>query len=233
MKTVIVTGNAGAGKSTICGMLAQHIPSEVIFLSDRLLLEELVKSDTKNQYSKIIKQGPKGKLKFTITDGSITNTMLELMVEFISKYTNDERHLIVEIAIGPDIDLEERETIRQSAANLVRLLQENSAQYRDTYLIYLKSDFSTRLIRQHKREDSIPNDTFREYFQDGGEFSRDDMGVLRNLGIKFKGFNNTNLNTLEELHESIVKFLNIDANIKPDLGMLYGYYQELINVNVG
>lgn len=205
--TIIVIGKPGCGKSIMVWYLSSLFLEngiEAHYVSDRIELENGVLADTRGarkqpdgskigNHSKLIADGPPGHRKVHVLDGSILNGVHKSMIQSI-KSRDPLKTTIMEYAIGPDIDFGSgKEPLRQSASRLVALLQHYGVTRR-VFVLDVESPLPVREHRQYRRPDAMAPETFRAYFPDGGEMTKEDK---KKLGDHYSQFMN-----LEEDNEA-------------------------------
>lgn len=216
--TIIVTGNGGAGKSIMVWYLSSLLTEsgrEIIYLSDRLGLEEGVLKDTKKskkqadgskigKHSKLIADGPPGHKKVHVLDGTILNRYHEKMIASIAKRKNDHI-LLIEYAIGPQFDFGAgKEPFLQTGDHMVGFLKKYNVKDR-IFLIELEAPVSVRHVRQSLRPDAMAQETFEAYFGDGGRMSEKSQKYLGSHYHHFKNLEEDNdgyFNEVRHLYES-------------------------------
>lgn len=225
ISAILIIGNAGSGKSVILWYLSGLLDQdgvEVKYLSDRIGLEEAVERDTKRArpdkngvrvgaHSKFISDGPPGFKKVHVLDGHLLNGVHKRMIDAIKKNTGKKRLLLLECAIGPDVNFgREKEQLLQSAKHIIGKLRSLRLTKR-TFVIDVEAPFTVRETREIRRRDAMAAETFRAYFPDGGRVTRTDR---KTLGKNYARFYNT-----DEDHEwcySEIKYL-YEQRIRPKI----------------
>lgn len=168
----------------------------VAFLSDRIGLEEGTLKDVRGvkvgadgakvgKHSKLIADGPPGHRKVHVLDGIILNRVHEDMVRQVTHNKKRKTVTIGEYAIGPNIDFgPKKETLEQSTHALVSLIKKYKAQ-KSLFILDIEASLASREYRQSKRPDSMAEETFRAYFPDGGEMSKEDAKQLGSYYYRF------------------------------------------------
>jgi len=202
ISAILIIGNAGSGKSIIVWYLGSLLDEDGIhvrYISDRLGLEEAVEKDTarvspdKNGFrtgahSKFIADGPPGFKKVHVLDGRLLNKVHDNMIGTLAKNKNKKHMLLMEYAIGPDIQFGKgKEPLLQSIKHIVSNLQKRRL-IQNVFVIDIEAPYDVREAREQKRRDAMAAETFRAYFPDGGEITKKDQ---QKLGTHYARFNNS------------------------------------------
>lgn len=179
---IIVTGKFGAGKSTFVDNLTEQLMSlslEFELVSDRLLVEEKILTDIKRgiklgdgsimgKHSVLVEDGAPGKRKFQVRDGVLLNYVHDEMIKSLQQ--RQDGLLLMEYAIGQRAFFDEgREPLLQSGKDLLTLLEHYKV-VDQVVIIEIESSLTNRAEFNSRREDSVPDEAFRRFAQDGGEF---------------------------------------------------------------
>ncbi|MBI2405288.1 hypothetical protein HYV22_03890 [Candidatus Gottesmanbacteria bacterium] len=198
---IIVIGKPGCGKSVMIwylGSLLSEDHREVAYLSDRLGLEEAVLKDTRHarpsqdgskigRHSKLIADGPPGHRKVHVLDGLILNQVHRNMIAKIAKNRLLPKIIVAEYAIGPDIHFgKQKEPLRQSARHLVGYVKKYHLTD-SVFILDVEANLTVRAYRESKRPDAMAPETFRAYFPDGGEMTKEQA---KELGSRYYQFIN-------------------------------------------
>ena len=206
--SVFVLGNSGSGKTMAVSVLQKQFQSldlEPEIVSDRILLERAIVKDTdggivhpdgrvEGDHSFLIDgRLPEGRKKIHVKDGILLNTAHQEIITSAFAH-NHEGGMIFEYALGPDVDFGDKEPLLQSGPSMVNWLQKQEQQPdRQIFLLEIKAGFEIRLARNTRlREDPLAEETFREYFPDGGEiYSQEKLiHLLGNRGFKYQMIDN-------------------------------------------
>lgn len=188
--SIMITGKAGSGKTTACQLVSEllgesgYIPE---VFSDRLLLEDAVVDDTGGKTEgrhSIMLDGskPRGQKKFRAKTGVLINRILDGMVS--RAVTNTEGVMVFECALGGDFELPE-EPLLLSGEQMLRRFQEHGDKVvSQVMVVEIETEFSKRRERNLIRDDGMEDQTFIDYFPDGGELGRELASQLPG-GISF------------------------------------------------
>lgn len=191
MSAIIFAGNVASGKSTLWNLTQKLLKKNripFIRLSDRLAFEQAVLGDTGvdlpyygylpvvGRRSEFQGGNELGKIKFFITAGELANEAHAQMIQTIADYPSGL--YVVEFTIAPQVPTPNGEDIMHTGDRLLKLLEEFGCAD-DTLLVEPYADINERILRNSRREDSIPPAVVEKYFYDGGYMPSDSAQRLR------------------------------------------------------
>lgn len=196
---IYIIGKPGSGKSIFIWYLNSLLDEDGIgvkHISDRLGLEQKVLHDVKNvrvnslgikvgKHSKLIKDGPPGHRKVHVLDGLFLNQFHEQTIKKLSRQKEQKKVTIVEYATGPIIDFAPgKPKLLQDSHHFVGFLRKHRLINR-VFIVDIDVPLSVREQREARRPDAMDTETFRSYFPDGGEISKNDVRLLNSHYYRF------------------------------------------------
>ncbi|MCL4360628.1 hypothetical protein M1555_05265 [Patescibacteria group bacterium] len=150
-------------------------------VSDRTWLEQAVLLDVayrgqvigseglRGNHSILLNDGPAGHRQFRVTDGRLLNEVHEQMIAYVGNQQREGAVVIVEYATGPVAEFGPgKERLLQDGSSLLGGIHETRAGGR-LFLLDVEAPLEIRALRNSGRPDGLDDETFRRYFQDGGE----------------------------------------------------------------
>lgn len=190
--TVIVAGNAGAGKTVVVNWLMGKIAErgvELEFMSDRLLLEEAVLRDVEGGL--VDEEGQRGAHSILVdgnrnpgsrvvhvTDGYLLNEVHDLMAR--EALNHGVGVMVQEVAIGRNNDGFETgpPLLHDGESLLSRLANGGGESTNLVVIVELEAGVKARFERNLARGDEIEEKTFRAYFEDAVPIVELDPGLI-------------------------------------------------------
>lgn len=247
--SLFTIGKPGGCKSTANAKILYELYSRMgvypQIVSDRLLLEEAVIRDIlsngirrpdgswEGEHSILFDANPPpGKKVFEVKDGTLLNRVHDEMIRLACMHDNPQG-LLIEYAIGPDVQFGDREPLLQSGQSLIdRFAQTVRDEDHRVLVLEVDAGLDERLRRNGERVDGMKAETFRKFFPDGGELHGHE-GTLSAMGVEYYFIDN-DYNDLDRfLHEiegnvrdSIRPFIEGVRTVRPEwevLGMKEGH----------
>lgn len=198
--SIFIIGKPGSGKSIFIWYLSSLLGEDRVsikYVSDRLGLEAKVLEDVKKvrvnsdgikigKHSKLIKDGPPGHRKVHVLDGFFLNQFHKETIKYLSNQPLQKKVLLVEYAIGPNIDFGSgKEPLLQDSHYFVELVKECKIINR-VFVVDIEAPLAIREQREVRRPDAMAMETFQAYFPDGGEMKKQDSKILGKHYHRFK-----------------------------------------------
>jgi hypothetical protein len=129
-------------------------------------------------------------LSFDVYDEQVMNAMRKRAKVEVGKRIReglaDGKPIVIETAFGPNLEVGDENTYGRTIPDLFARLERSGVEPRQVKWIIVQAGYDTRLKRNRKRPDSIPDQYFELYAADGGDLAPDHQRRLEAQGTMIR-----------------------------------------------
>ncbi|MGD9146146.1 MAG: hypothetical protein PVI80_11325 [Anaerolineae bacterium] len=129
-------------------------------------------------------------LSFDVYDEQVMNAMRKRAKVEVGKRIREGlaagKPIVIETAFGPNLEVGDENTYGRTIPDLFARLERSGVEPRQVKWIIVQAGYDTRLKRNRKRPDSIPDQYFELYAADGGDLAPDHQRRLEAQGTMIR-----------------------------------------------